>query len=192
MAPALGQIFPPNPTFVEKDMPDLTGKVTIVTGATSGVGFNTASILYSKNATVYIAARSADKARTAINEIQTSAEGAHSRGRLSFLQLDLSNLASIKESANKFLELEDRLDILIHNAGVMTPPAGSKTITVLLPTIASDKWNTNADIRDRGTILKWEQTASGPSSSTNSFFRLFNAPRPQLPRVACAWCGCRP
>ncbi|KAL3260167.1 NAD(P)-binding protein [Aspergillus welwitschiae] len=129
MAPALGQIFPPNPTFVEKDMPDLTGKVTIVTGATSGVGFNTASILYSKNATVYIAARSADKARTAINEIQTSAEGAHSRGRLSFLQLDLSNLASIKESANKFLELEDRLDILIHNAGVMTPPAGSKTIT---------------------------------------------------------------
>lgn len=130
MAPALAQIFPPNPTFVEKDMPDLTGKVAIVTGATSGVGFNAASILYSKNATVYIAARSADKARTAINEIQTSTEGAHSRGRLSFLQLDLSDLASIKESANRFLEQEDRLDILIHNAGVMTPPAGSKTITV--------------------------------------------------------------
>lgn len=51
------QFFPPAPYFVEKDVPDLTGKVYIVTGATSGVGRELARILFSKNATVYLAAR---------------------------------------------------------------------------------------------------------------------------------------
>src|SRR5690242_12655495 len=99
MGPPLKELFPPTPTFVEKDIPDLNGKVVIVTGATSGVGFQSASILYSKNATVYIAARSADKASQAIAAIKKSPEGANSRGRLVFLSLDLSNLGSIKASA---------------------------------------------------------------------------------------------
>ncbi|KAL2867023.1 NAD(P)-binding protein [Aspergillus lucknowensis] len=125
--PPINQFFPPCPTFVEQHIPDLTGRVAIVTGATSGVGFEAATILYSKNATVYVAARSPDKASKAIATIKDSPECAGSRGALEFLSLDLSDLRSIKASASEFLQRQDRLDILIHNAGVMRPPAGSKT-----------------------------------------------------------------
>ncbi|KAL2850724.1 hypothetical protein BJY01DRAFT_125756 [Aspergillus pseudoustus] len=122
-----GQAFPPAPTFTEQHIPDLTGKVTIVTGSTSGVGFEAAAILYSKNATVYLAARSSEKATTAIAAIKGSAECAGSRGTLRFLSLDLSDLPSIKSSAQEVLQRETRLDILIHNAAVMRPPPGSTT-----------------------------------------------------------------
>ncbi|KAL4970175.1 NAD(P)-binding protein [Aspergillus stella-maris] len=125
--PSIHHLFPPAPSFIEKDIPDLTGKVAVVTGATSGVGHETATVLYSKNATVYIAARSAEKGDKAIEYIKSSPECAGSRGRLTFLALDLSDLTSIKASAERFLEREERLDILIHNAGVMQPPPRSKT-----------------------------------------------------------------
>ncbi|KAL4906774.1 hypothetical protein BDW74DRAFT_149602 [Aspergillus multicolor] len=125
--PFLHHLFPPSPSLVEKGIPDLTGKVAVVTGATSGVGLETATVLYSKNATVYVAARSADKADKAIASIKSSEECVGSSGRLKFLSLDLSDLTTIKASADKFLQSEGRLDILIHNAGVMRPPRGSKT-----------------------------------------------------------------
>lgn len=48
-------------------------------------------------------------------------------GRLTGLQLDLSDLPTIRHAAEEFLAKEDRLDVLVHNAGVMTPPAGSTT-----------------------------------------------------------------
>ncbi|PYI34388.1 NAD(P)-binding protein [Aspergillus indologenus CBS 114.80] len=124
---ALRQIFPPTPTFTDQTIPDLTGKTIIVTGGTSGVGYHAASLLYAKNATVYIAARSAEKAQTAIATIQSAPECTHSRGRLAFLAVDLSELRSIQRSVEEFLRRENRLDILVHNAGVMTPPAGSQT-----------------------------------------------------------------
>ncbi|PYI24129.1 NAD(P)-binding protein [Aspergillus violaceofuscus CBS 115571] len=124
---ALRQIFPPTPAFTDQTIPGLTGKTIIITGGTSGVGYHAASLLYAKHATVYIAARSAEKAQTAIATIQSAPECTHSRGRLAFLALDLSELRSIKRSVEEFLRLENRLDILVHNAGVMTPPAGSKT-----------------------------------------------------------------
>ncbi|KAI7968689.1 hypothetical protein EIK77_005705 [Talaromyces pinophilus] len=132
---AIDQAFPPTPSFTEKDIPDLTGKVAIVTGSSSGVGFQSATILYSKNATVYLAARSSDKAAKAITAIKNSAECAGSLGTLKFLSLDLSDLGSIKASAQEVLRQETRLDILIHNAGVMRPPAGSKTNLVSRHTI---------------------------------------------------------
>ncbi|KAL4941658.1 hypothetical protein BDV06DRAFT_212502 [Aspergillus oleicola] len=124
---SIQHLFPPAPSFIEKDIPDLTGKVAIVTGATSGVGYEVATILYSKNATVYIAARSSEKCERAIESMKSSQECARSQGRLLFLSLDLSDLTTIKASATKVLESEERLDIVIHNAGVMRPPAGSKT-----------------------------------------------------------------
>ncbi|KAJ0425975.1 NAD(P)-binding protein [Aspergillus carlsbadensis] len=124
---AIDQAFPPAPSFTENQIPDLTGKVAIVTGSSSGVGFQSAVILYSKNATVYLAARSSDKAAKAITAIKNSAECAGSRGTLRFLLLDLSDLGSLKASAQEVLRRETRLDILIHNAGVMRPPVGSTT-----------------------------------------------------------------
>lgn len=96
----------------------------IVTGATSGLGKNLASILYQRNGSVYIAARSAEKAKTTIQELK----GLHpnSTGQLNYIHLDLSDLSTIKSSADDFLRRESRLDVLWNNAGVMIPSTGLK------------------------------------------------------------------
>ncbi|KAI0400854.1 short-chain dehydrogenase [Xylaria palmicola] len=119
------QLFPGKPTYTEEDIPDLSGKVYLVTGANTGIGKEVARILYSKNATVWIAARNAEKGVNAI----ASLKEAHpeSNGRLELLQLDLGDLSTIKASVETFLAKETRLDVLFNNAGVMFPPNGSKT-----------------------------------------------------------------
>ncbi|KAL9101942.1 MAG: hypothetical protein Q9163_002856 [Psora crenata] len=125
MAPPFDQIFPPSPTFTEKHAGDQGGRVFLVTGSTSGVGLELAKMLYGLNGTVYVAGRSSEKIRAAINTIKS--EVRTKTGRVEALQVDLANLASIGQSARDFLSKEDRLDVVVHNAGLMTPPAGSKT-----------------------------------------------------------------
>lgn len=102
-----------------------TPQVFIVTGSSSGLGAELASMLYQHNAKVYIAARSEDKARKSIEKLQSLHPD--SRGQLIFLRLDLNDLTTIKASADEFLKKEKRLDVLWNNAGVMVPPQGSKT-----------------------------------------------------------------
>lgn len=102
----------------------MTSQVFIVTGAASGVGYELARLLYSCGGTVYVAARSSEKVQRAITAIEASAQA--SRGRLAAMLLDLSDFPTIKKAVNGFLDRENRLDVLVHNAGVMTPPAGSK------------------------------------------------------------------
>jgi retinol dehydrogenase-12 len=125
MGNTISQTFPPKPKFIESSIPDLQGKVYIVTGASAGVGKELARILYSRNGTVYVAARSVDKASAAIAWIQQSHPD--SQGTLHFLKLDLNDLEGIKPSAEEFLSKEKRLDVLFNNAGVMVPPKGSTT-----------------------------------------------------------------
>lgn len=100
-------------------------KVFIVTGANAGLGYQLTSILYSQNATVYLAGRSSEKCTTAISNLRK----AHptSKGRLEVLKLDLADLSTIKASANDFLAREDRLDVLWNNAGIMWPPLGTRS-----------------------------------------------------------------
>ncbi|KAK6335157.1 hypothetical protein TWF718_010594 [Orbilia javanica] len=112
--------FPPKPGFEEKDVPDLSGKVYLVTGATGGIGFELAKILYSKNAKVYVAGRSEENGTTAIAKIKE--EYPKSDGGAEFLQFDLSDLTTIKPAADKLLSQERRLDAVVHNAGVMGVP----------------------------------------------------------------------
>lgn len=97
----------------------------MVTGCSSGVGKELAKILYSYDAKVYITARSSKKIDLAIAEIK--AAHPKSRGELIYLHLDLDDLASIKKSADEFLQRENRLDVLWNNAGVMIPPNGTTT-----------------------------------------------------------------
>ena len=125
MAPPFDQIFPPTPTFVQRDADDQSGRVFLVTGSTSGIGLELAKMLYGLNGTVYIAARSKAKIDAATKTIESQVRT--KTGRVEGLQLDLANLSSIGDSARDFLAREDRLDVLVHNAGLMTPPAGSKT-----------------------------------------------------------------
>jgi retinol dehydrogenase-12 len=115
---------PPKPAFTEKDVPDLTGKVYLITGANSGIGKELARVLYSKNAKVYVAARSEEKAKNAIRDIRHGGSPAKSSGgELVFLPLDLSDLNKVKEAARAFLAREGRLDVLFNNAGVLPGPA---------------------------------------------------------------------
>ncbi|KAL2156732.1 hypothetical protein VTH82DRAFT_1477 [Thermothelomyces myriococcoides] len=114
---------PPKPTYTEKDVPDLSGRVCIVTGSNTGVGKEVARILYSKNARVYATARSQEKGQNAIREIKESTPS--SSGSLEFLSLDLSDLNNVREAARSFLKREQRLDVLFNNAGVMTGGSAS-------------------------------------------------------------------
>ncbi|KAH9973112.1 NAD-P-binding protein [Lactifluus volemus] len=117
------QSFPPKPTWGPQDIPDLTGKVVIVTGGNAGVGKETMKELLNHNAKVYLAARSAAKANAAIAELKdvTGKEAI-------FLQLDLADITAVRRSAEEFLSKESQLHILVNNAGVMTTPMEDTTV----------------------------------------------------------------
>jgi NAD(P)-dependent dehydrogenase (short-subunit alcohol dehydrogenase family) len=91
------------------------------------VGKETARILYSKNAKVYLAARSEEKTRKAIEDIKAAVPD-NKKGQLVFLRLDLADLTAVKDSAREFLSKERELHLLFNNAGLGYPPAGSKTV----------------------------------------------------------------
>jgi len=98
---------------------DLSGKVAVVTGANTGLGFETAASLYEQGAKVILACRSDASGREAIDKIKSKSNG----GELIYEKLDLSSLNSVKEFSNKVISSESRLDLLVNNAGVMIPPA---------------------------------------------------------------------
>ncbi|KAI0046764.1 NAD-P-binding protein [Auriscalpium vulgare] len=101
----------------DRDIPDLTGKVAIVTGANTGIGYHTTEHLALHGAKVYLACRTESKARDAITGIERAHPSLKDSGRLVWLPLDLASLRRTKESAELFLTLEKRLDILLNNAG---------------------------------------------------------------------------
>ena len=84
-----------------------------------------AQILYSKNAKVYVAARSEDKSRNAIEAIKKAEP--NSKGELVFLKLDLADLSKIKASAEEFLSKETQLHVLFNNAGIQSHIKGQKS-----------------------------------------------------------------
>ena len=104
-------------SFAFFDIPDQTGKTAIVTGANTGIGFAIAEGLARKGARVLLACRDADKAQ----EAQERLASGHERADTEFLPLDLANIASVRDAAEKAGE-EERIDILVNNAGVMMPP----------------------------------------------------------------------
>lgn len=108
--------MPPKATFFVEQIPDLTGKVAIVTGANSGIGKETAKVLLAHGAKVYIAARNQAASQEAIRQLKQE-----TGNEAIFLKLDLSDLKAIKASAKEFLSKETQLHILLNNAGVMVP-----------------------------------------------------------------------
>ena len=90
----------------------------IVTGGYVGVGFELCKILYAHNATVWIAGRSESKAQKSMRAIEDASP--HSSGSIKFLQVDLSNLSTIKPAVESFGAQSQRLDVLVNNAGVRT------------------------------------------------------------------------
>ncbi|KAI5116375.1 hypothetical protein M0805_003529 [Coniferiporia weirii] len=117
-----GQTWPPKPKFSVDDIPDLSGKVVIVTGGYAGIGKETVLALLRKNAKVYIAARNRTKAEAAIAELKekTGKEAL-------FLELDLANLKSVKGAAEEFRSKESQVHILYNNGGVFVTPIDQLT-----------------------------------------------------------------
>ncbi|KAJ6618474.1 NAD-P-binding protein [Mycena sp. CBHHK59/15] len=118
-------LFPPKAKWSAKQIPDLSGKVMLVTGGSGGIGKETAKVLLSKNAKVYIAARNATTGEQAVKEL-TQATGKAPV----FLKVDLADLKSIKVAAQEFKSQETKLDVLFNNgrAGVMFPPWEKTTV----------------------------------------------------------------
>jgi NAD(P)-dependent dehydrogenase (short-subunit alcohol dehydrogenase family) len=102
------------------DIPDQAGRTAIVTGANTGLGFETASALAGAGATVVLACRDVQKGGKAAARIREQAP----RGSVSVQRLDLASLASVREAAADLLASHPRLDLLINNAGLMMPPYG--------------------------------------------------------------------
>ena len=115
--------FPPPPPLTEANLPSQAGKVFIVTGGNTGIGYELCSILYRAGGTVYLAGRSEISASRAIRQIQSVP--AATPGKLIFSHIALDNLASVKSFVERFLGQESRLDVLFNNAGVSHPPADS-------------------------------------------------------------------
>lgn len=97
------------------DIPDQTGVTAVVTGSTSGIGYEAARVLAERGATVLLACRNLEKARQV---------AAHMKGRVEVVELDLGSLRSVDRAAHEIMERCPRLELLINNAGVMVPPYG--------------------------------------------------------------------
>eukprot|EP00756_Hemistasia_phaeocysticola_P003510 Hpha_TRINITY_DN12282_c0_g2::TRINITY_DN12282_c0_g2_i1::g.16672::m.16672 len=103
--------------FSFNDIPDLTGKVAVVTGANGGLGYWTTLHLARKGAQVVMTCRSLKKCDAAVQSIKAN----HSAALLEPMQLDLGSLKSVRQFAAAFLKKHSRIDTLVMNAGVMVP-----------------------------------------------------------------------
>ncbi|MGW7384727.1 oxidoreductase [Streptomyces sp. NPDC054794] len=107
------------PGWKTTDIPDLTGRVAVVTGANSGLGYVTARELARNGARVVLACRSETRGSVAADQVVAEVPGAQAE----FGRLDLGDLASVRDFADSFAY--DRLDLLVNNAGVMALPYGT-------------------------------------------------------------------
>ncbi|MBT2582966.1 oxidoreductase [Planococcus sp. ISL-109] len=96
----------------------MTGKTAIITGANSGLGLETAKNFARLGARVILAVRDIEKGNAAKQEIVEES----SQATVEIMQLDLSDLDSVRNFAETIISRLDSLDLLINNAGVMTPP----------------------------------------------------------------------
>jgi NAD(P)-dependent dehydrogenase (short-subunit alcohol dehydrogenase family) len=102
-------------SWTTNDIPDQTGRTAIVTGANSGVGFETAAALAGAGATVVLACRNPERAEAA----RAAIAARHPRGVVETLRLDLANQHQIVDAAAETNDRFERVDILVNNAGVM-------------------------------------------------------------------------
>jgi NAD(P)-dependent dehydrogenase (short-subunit alcohol dehydrogenase family) len=105
------------------DVPDQTGRVAIVTGANSGLGYDTAAVLAGKGAHVVLAVRNLDKGNEAAERIRSASPDAE----VTLQELDLTSLDSVRKASDELRAAHPRIDLLINNAGVMYVPQRETT-----------------------------------------------------------------
>lgn len=104
--------------WMDQHIPDLSGKRILITGANSGLGFETTRLLASRNAEIIMACRNQSKAEAAKANILEQ----HPPADLTIMNLNLASLKSVEMFAEAFKSEYQSLDILINNAGIMAPP----------------------------------------------------------------------
>lgn len=125
----LRDFCPAKPKYLPEDYPDLAGKVALVTGSNTGVGYESAKALLQQNASVIFLNRNKEKTNSAIEKIKNElTEVSNLNERIFSVIADLSDLTTIKPAVQEIETLGiDKIHLVILNAGVMVPPAGSKT-----------------------------------------------------------------
>ena len=103
--------------WTERDIPSQRGRTAVVTGANSGIGFETARALAEKGARVLLACRNSSKAEEAARRIRPADGGA-----VDVVELDLGSLGSVRACCARLNETVDGIDLVVCNAGVMMPP----------------------------------------------------------------------
>lgn len=103
------------------DIPDQSGLTAVITGANTGLGYETAAALAAKGAHVVLAIRNLDKGKAAADLIARRTPGAD----VTLQELDLTSLDSVREAAEQLHAAHDRIDLLVNNAGVMMTPKGT-------------------------------------------------------------------
>ncbi|OBI04170.1 short-chain dehydrogenase [Mycobacterium sp. E2462] len=113
----------PGRNWSESDIPDQSGRVAVVTGANTGIGYHTAAALAYRGAHVVLAVRDLEKGNTALSRIHAASP----RADVTLQALDLTSLDSVRAAADALRAAYPRIDLLINNAGVMwTPKATTK------------------------------------------------------------------
>ncbi|KAF8213907.1 NAD-P-binding protein [Mycena galopus ATCC 62051] len=110
--------WPPKPTWKAQDVLDLAGKIFLCTGGSAGIGKETCRVLVARNAKVYLASRSEEKAQAAIDDICKTT----GKTDIHFLRIDLADLPSVKKAAEEYISKEQELHVLINNGGVLYAP----------------------------------------------------------------------
>jgi NAD(P)-dependent dehydrogenase (short-subunit alcohol dehydrogenase family) len=100
------------------DIPDQTGRTAVITGANTGLGFETAAALAARGARVVLAVRNLDKGKDAVARITAATPGAE----VELQELDLTSLESVRTAAAQLRSDHESIDLLINNAGVMYTP----------------------------------------------------------------------
>ena len=109
--------------WTERNVPDQSGRLAIITGSNTGLGFDNARALAARGAKVVLAVRDTAKGEAAAARIRELTPGA----QVTVQKLDLGSLASVKEAAAEMAGAYPRIDLLINNAGVMYPPKSTTT-----------------------------------------------------------------
>lgn len=104
--------------WTAEDVPDQTGRVAVITGSNTGIGYHTALVLAEHGTAVVLAVRDLDKGRAAAESITTACPHA----TVTVQELDLSSLTSVRDAAEALGAAHRRIDLLINNAGVMYTP----------------------------------------------------------------------
>ncbi|KAF8956564.1 hypothetical protein BDZ97DRAFT_1907144 [Flammula alnicola] len=128
-----------------RDLADLTGKVIIVTGANTGIGYGTAKHLARKGAKVYLGSRSEEKGKKAVAQLKEEGIGS---GKIIYFHCDLATPALAKQSADGFLQQENRLDVLGITEMMMVNQIGTFLFTkTLLPFLLKTSEEPGSDVR---------------------------------------------